>query len=74
MEEALEEVPDEPAFHYRMTAYLIGNGKYQEAFNFLENALILDFDMHTVLFDFFPNLEIQKVLFKIIDQYKRDNH
>ena len=69
----LEETPDEADYFYRITAYLISAGKYKEAFNYLENALILDFDNHTVLFDFFPQLETQKALYKIIDQFRKDN-
>ena len=49
------------------------DGKFKEAFNYLENALILDFDNHTVLFEFFPELETQKALFKIIDQFRKEN-
>ena len=59
---------------YRITAYLIAAGKYKEAFNYLENALILNFDNHTVLFEFFPKLETQKALFRIIDQFRKDNN
>jgi hypothetical protein len=32
-----------------MTIYLIEAGNYKEAFNYLENALILDFDGHATL-------------------------
>ena len=37
----MSEIPDEPEFLYRMTVYLIEAGKFKEAFNYLENALIL---------------------------------
>jgi hypothetical protein len=39
----------------------------------LENALILDFDGHTALFDFFPKIETQKALYKIIEQFRKEN-
>jgi len=48
--------------------FLIADGKYKEAFNFLENALFLDFEKHTAILEFFPNIEIQKALFKVIEQ------
>jgi len=32
-------------------------GEIKEAFNYLENALILDFEGHTVLFDFSQRLK-----------------
>jgi hypothetical protein len=56
-----------------MAAYLIEAGQFKEAFNYLENALILNFEGHTVLFDFFPKPETQKALFKIIDQFRKEN-
>jgi tetratricopeptide (TPR) repeat protein len=71
MEGALEETPDHAPFMYRKVVYLISMGKYKEAFNNLEVALILDFEGHTQLFDFFDNLNTQKALFKIIDQYRK---
>ena len=55
---------------YRMVVYQISAGRYKEAFAYLENALILDFENHEVLFDFFPKIETQKALFKIIDQHR----
>jgi predicted Zn-dependent protease len=67
----LEEFPDNPDLFYYVTAYLISAGQYKEAFNYLENALTLDFDKHEILYDFFPKLETQKALFKIIDQYRK---
>ena len=67
----LEEFPDNPDLFYYITAYLISAGQYKEAFHYLENALTLDFDKHEILYDFFPKLETQKALFKIIDQYRK---
>jgi hypothetical protein len=54
--------------------YLINSGKFKEAFNYLENALILDFDGHLTLFEFFPQLETQKALYKIIEQFRKENN
>ena len=69
----ITELPEASDLYYRATAYLIAAGKYKEAFNYLENALILNFDNHQMLFEFFPRLETQKALFKIIDQYRKEN-
>lgn len=66
----LDELPDNTDLLYRATAYLLLEGKYQQAFNYLENALLLDFDKHSILFEFFPGLEANKALLKIINQYK----
>jgi len=67
----IEELPEEAELYYRAVVYLISAGKYKEAFTYLENALILDFEMHHILFEFFPRLETQKGLYKIIDQYRK---
>ena len=69
----LEENPDDSDLLYRMVVFQITAGHYKEAFTFLENALILDFDNHEVLFEFFPKLETQKALFKIIDQFRKED-
>lgn len=69
--EAIEFNPKEAELHYRVAAYYIEAGNYKEAFTYLENALILDYEKHTVLFEFFPELEKQKALMKIIDQFNR---
>ncbi len=71
---SIEENPEESLLYYRATAYLIAAGKYKEAFAYLENGLILNFENHISLLEFFPKLETQKALFKIIDQYRKENH
>jgi tetratricopeptide (TPR) repeat protein len=68
--DALEELPDEAELFYRLACYLITKGNLKEAFIYLENALILNYEMHTVLFEFFQDLETQKALVRIIDQYR----
>jgi tetratricopeptide (TPR) repeat protein len=67
------EVPDDAELFYRITVYLIEAGRFKEAFNYLENALILNFDGHAMLFDFFPQIETQKALYKIIEQFRKEN-
>lgn len=71
--QGMEEIPHESEFFYRMTAYLIEAGKFKEAMHYLEHGLILNFDAHQQLFDFFPKPETQKALFKIIEQYRKEN-
>ena len=58
---------------YRMVVYQITAGHYKEAFAFLENALILDFDNHEVLFEFFPKLETQKALLRSLTNLEKDD-
>ena len=69
---ALNELPDRADLYYRATAYLLALGKYKEAYNHLENALILDYEKHTGLLEFIPKLETQKALFRIIDQFRQN--
>ncbi|MCU0450097.1 MAG: tetratricopeptide repeat protein [Bernardetiaceae bacterium] len=66
----IDEVPHHAELHYRLCAYHIAAGKYSQGVAYLENALILDFDSHTVLLEFFDSLEVQKALYKIINQYR----
>ena len=74
LEQGLEEYADSVDIHYRIVVYLMSMGHYKEAFNKLEIALILDFDKHVQLFEFFKNPQTQSALFKIIEQYrKKDN-
>jgi tetratricopeptide (TPR) repeat protein len=68
---AIELQPDEAELYYRACAYLLSAGKYREAYNYLENALILDFEKHKLLFEFFPELESQRALARLIDQYRK---
>ena len=71
--QGMSELPDESEFFYRMTVYLIEAGKFKEALNYLENALILNFEGHSMIFDFFPKIETQKALYKIIEQFRKDD-
>jgi hypothetical protein len=45
-------------------------GNYQEAMDELEIALTLNYEAHKELYEFFPRLESQKALYKIIEQFK----
>jgi tetratricopeptide (TPR) repeat protein len=74
MQSAIEAVPHEALGYYRLVAYFIEAGRYKQAFSYLENALILNFQKHEVLYEFFPKLETQKALYKIIDQYRKRSH
>lgn len=71
MRNAVEVQPAEAELHYRLCAYLLAAGRYREAYETLENALVLDFDKHRLLFDYFPELESQKALARLIDQYRK---
>jgi tetratricopeptide (TPR) repeat protein len=68
---AIDELPEEAELYYRSAIFLIKAGQFKEAFHFLETGLVLDYDKHVLIFDYFPNLETQKAIFKLIQQYKK---
>jgi tetratricopeptide (TPR) repeat protein len=68
----LSELPRNGDLLYRMATYYISDRKYKDAFHYLELALIIDFEGHLQLYDFFPNLSTQKALFKVIEQYRKN--
>ena len=70
LQAAIDEMPEEADLYYRMAVYQIHAGTYREALLNLETGLTLDYDSHVQLFDFFPDLEKQKALFRIIEQYR----
>ena len=72
IEMGLSSTPDDPDYLYRKAVYLLADGKYQESMVILEQALILDFDGHEQIYDFFKELSTQKALFKIIDQFRKE--
>ena len=69
--EGIDHLPEEPDLYYYTCAYMILSGNYNEAFIYLETGLTLDYDKHILLFEFFPKLETQKALHKIIEQYRK---
>lgn len=73
IERGLEELPETAELHYRITAYLFANGMHKEGLKSLENALLLDFEKHTELLEFFSELKTQKVLFKLIEKHRKEN-
>jgi tetratricopeptide (TPR) repeat protein len=70
IQEGLHELPDEADLHYRAAVYLVFAGDYNEAYRYLETGLTLNYDAHTQIYDFFTELDTQKALHKIIQQYK----
>jgi tetratricopeptide (TPR) repeat protein len=73
IQSGIEELPESSLLYYRIVICLLKAGNFQKAFQFLENALILDFDGHKELYEYFPDLEANKVLFNIINQFREGN-
>lgn len=70
VKEGIALMPDEALLYYRTAAYLFASGSYQEAMQYLENGIILDYDSHAVLYDFFEDIKTQKTLYRIIQDLK----
>lgn len=68
---ALEAAPEDAELHYRACAYLLAAGRYRAAYEYLENGLLLDFEKHPVLFEYFPTLASQPTLLRLIEQYRK---
>ena len=67
----IEALPEEADLYYRAVVYLIYAGLYKEALLYLENALILDFDKHVSLYEFFSEPNSYKTIFSIIEQFRK---
>ncbi|AMJ67140.1 tetratricopeptide repeat protein [Hymenobacter sp. PAMC 26628] len=70
VQHAVELHPHEAHFHYMRCAYLLADGHLREAYQSLETALALNYDQHTLLFDYFPELRRQPALLRLIDQHR----
>ena len=71
--DGLTELPEQADLYYRLAIYHLESGQVKEALNHLENALFLNFEGHSVLFEFITKPEAQKALYKIINQFKQSN-
>ncbi len=73
IEKGLDELPESAELHYRITAYYLANGMHKDGLKSLENALVLNFEKHTELLEFFSELKMQKALYKIIEKHRKEN-
>jgi tetratricopeptide (TPR) repeat protein len=67
----IEELPANADLHYRACAYMLAAGYLAEAIRFLELGLNLNYEAHEHLYEFFPELEQQKGIWRIIQAYKQ---
>jgi len=54
-----------------MSAYLLEIGQKQEAMNFLQNALLLDYEKHKDLFEYLPQLKDNTSVVDLIESYRK---
>lgn len=55
---------------YRITAYHIAAGSYNDAYDLFELGLQTDFEKHSLLFDYAPELKSNTMLIDLIDLHK----
>lgn len=71
MDEAIALMPEEALLYYRSAAYHFSTGLFKEAMLYLENGILLDYDSHAVLYDFFDDISTQKKLYQIIQDIRK---
>jgi tetratricopeptide (TPR) repeat protein len=67
--DGIKNLPDLVDFQYRMVAYLYSDGQYNEALNFLQQAITKDSSKLDQLFEYLPDLEKQSLIMDIINRY-----
>lgn len=70
MDEAIALMPEEALLYYRSAAYHFSSGFFKEALLYLENGILLDYDSHAVLYDFFDDVNTQKTLYRIVQDIR----
>jgi tetratricopeptide (TPR) repeat protein len=71
VEQGLDINPQAVVLLYRHAALLFKSGEPTEAFAQLENALLLDFDRHSLLYDFCPQIVTLRPIQELIEQYRK---
>ena len=70
LEDGLTELPDDPELHYRIAGNLMLDGQMREGFNYLETALSIDPEGYSVLLEYFPRTENQRMILRVIEQFR----
>lgn len=70
IEKAIEKNKDEASLWYRLAGLLYKSGKVQQAYYYIETALKLDFETHTELLEFIPELEKEPRFVDLLGMYK----
>lgn len=70
LSDGLAEMPEDAVLMYRIAANLMLEGRMTESFGFLEQALLIDYDAHEVMLEYFPKVEMQRTLMRLISQFR----
>ena len=70
IEKALDKNKDEASLWYRLAAYLYKSGKVQQSYYYIETALKIDFEKHSELLDYMPELNQESRFVELLGIYK----
>lgn len=70
LSDGLSELPEDAILMYRIAANLMLEGRMTESFGFLEQALLINYDAHEVMLEYFPKVEMQRTLLRLISQFR----
>ena len=73
IEDAIHFYHGEADLYYRIGFYAFLQGNIAEAFNFFEKALELNFEGHTIVFEYLPELRKNEKFLYLINTYDQKN-
>ena len=73
LKDAIQQMPSDALLIYHLSSCLWMNGQVKESYLNLENALSIDFEKHTSLFDFFQELKNSSEILTIIETYRTED-
>ena len=68
--ESIDKFPGSSVLLYFKTAFLLKQGKYQQAYQCFELALTIDYQSHEKVFTYYPNAKDNQNLLELIDLYR----
>ena len=71
--EGLKLITQSAKLTYKLAAYCFLAERSEEAYDRLTDALLLDFNLHTLLFADAPKLEYNQAVLDVIDLYRSEN-
>jgi tetratricopeptide (TPR) repeat protein len=71
LQEGITNNPEQSELYYLYAGMCFLTGKSREGMVYLENALIMDYNRHVVLFEYFMDLKQFQPVVELIRQYKR---
>jgi len=69
--EGIKYHPTNAELQYRMGACLMSLGNKQESISYLQHALQLDYDKHSELFEYSPQLKQNSAVLDLIESFKK---